>query len=140
MSARSRTIPESAPMPRTSPTNSNIGGGGSGFWAKSRATTELAARLLLMVYSLWALFSRYIIPQKHAETKRGRRWFLLIAAGLVELERQKELQISIEGGWADQLRTGYTRVTEWIRTTAPQFKYQMSAGDVDLANLAASCP
>jgi hypothetical protein len=31
-----------------------------------------------------------------------------------------------------------TRITEWIRTTAPQFKYQMSAADRDLANMAAS--
>jgi hypothetical protein len=30
--------------------------GFSGFAAKSRSTTELAARLLLLVYNLWALF------------------------------------------------------------------------------------
>ena len=110
--------------------------GFSGFCAKSRATTELAARLLLLVYNLWTLFVRFIVPQKHTEAKRGRRWFLLIAARLVESGRQKELQVSIKGGWADQLRTGYSRITEWIRTTAPQFKYQMSAGDLDLAKSA----
>ena len=63
------------------------------------------------------------MPQKHTEAKRGRRWFLLIAARLVQSGRQKELQVSISGGWAEQLRDGYLRLHEWIRTTAPQLKY-----------------
>ena len=96
--------------------------GFSGFSAKSRATSELAARLLLVVYNLWVLFVRFIEPQKHTEAKRGRRWFLLIAARLVQSGRQKEVQVSIRGGWAEQLRTGYTRLHEWISTTAPQLK------------------
>lgn len=96
--------------------------GFSGFCAKARPTTELAARLLLMVYNLWVLFVRFIVPHKHTEAKRGRRWFLLIAGRLVQSGRQKELQISIRGGWAEQLRDGYMRLHEWIRTTAPQLK------------------
>ena len=96
--------------------------GFSGFCAKARATTELAARLLLMVYNLWVLFVRFIVPHRHTEAKRGRRWFLLIAARLVQSGRQKEVQISVRGGWAQQLRDGYVRLYEWIRTTAPQLK------------------
>jgi hypothetical protein len=96
--------------------------GFSGFCAKSRATTELAARLLLLVYNLWVLFVRFIVPHKHTEAKRGRRWFLLIAARLVQSGRQKEVQVSIRGGWAEQLREGYLRLHDWIRTTAPQLK------------------
>jgi hypothetical protein len=99
--------------------------GFSGFCAKARATTELAARLTLLVYNLWVLFVRFIVPQKHTEAKKGRRWFLLIAARLVESGRQKELQVSIRGGWAEQLKEGYTRLHDWIRTTAPQLKYAM---------------
>lgn len=104
-----------------------------GFATKSRATTELAARLLLLVYNLWELLVRVIVPQKHTEAKRGRRWFLLITGRLVESGRQKELQVSIKGGRAHQLRTGYTRITEWLRTTAPQLKYQINARDQSLA-------
>jgi hypothetical protein len=96
--------------------------GFSGFCAQSRATNELAARRLLMVYNLWTLFVRFIVPQKHTEAKRGRCWFLLIAARLVQSGRQKEVQASISGGWAQQLRDGYLRLHEWIRTTAPQLK------------------
>lgn len=91
--------------------------------ADAKATTELAARLLLVVYNLWTLFVRFIVRQKHTAAKRGRRWFLLIAARLVQSGRQKELQVSINGGWAEQLRDGYLRLHEWIRTTAPQLKY-----------------
>jgi len=94
----------------------------SGFCAKSRATTERAARLLLLVYNLWVLFVRFIVPHKHTEAKRGRRWFLFIAARLVQSGRQKEVQVSIRGGWAEQLRDGYLRLHDWIRTTAPQLK------------------
>ena len=96
------------------------------FCSKSRATTELAARLQLLVYNLWTLFVRFIIPQHHTEAKKGRRWFLIIAARLVESGRQKEIQVSIRGGWAEQLKAGYTRLHDWIRTTAPQLKYTFS--------------
>ncbi len=110
--------------------------GFSGFCAQSRATTELAARLLLMVYNLWVLFVRFIEPRKHTEAKRGRRWFLVIAARLVQSGRQKELQVSISGGWARQLRDGYIRLHEWIRSTAPQFNNIMpvsTPGGADFA-------
>ena len=96
--------------------------GFSGFCAKAHSTTELAARLLLLVYNLWVLFVRFIVTHKHTEAKRGRRWFLLIAGRLVQSGRQKELQISVRSGWAEQLRDGYLRRHEWIRSTAPQLK------------------
>jgi len=101
--------------------------GFSGFCAKSRPTTELAARLLLLVDNLWVLFVRSILPEKHTEAKRGRRWYLLIAARLVQSGRQKEVQVSNKGGWAQQMRDGYIRLHDWIRTTAPQLKYTMPA-------------
>jgi len=96
--------------------------GFNGFSAKARATTELAARLLLVVYNLWTLFVRFIVPHQHTEAKRGRRWFLVIAGRLVQSGRQKEVQISVSGGWAEQLRDGFIRLHEWIRSTAPQLK------------------
>jgi hypothetical protein len=96
--------------------------GFSGFCARSRATTELTARPLLLVHDPWVLFVRFIVPHKHTGAKRGRRWFLLIAARLVQSGRQKEIQVSIRGGWAEPLRDGYLRLHDWIRTTAPQFK------------------
>ena len=86
--------------------------GFSGFCAKVRATTELAARLLLVVYSLWVLFVRFIVPHKHTEAKRGRRWFLVIAARLVQSGRQKEIQIIVSGGWAQLLKDGFARLHE----------------------------
>jgi hypothetical protein len=94
--------------------------GFSGFCGRKRAITELAARLLLLVYNLWVLFVRFLQPQAHVEAGRGRRWFLLIAARLVQSGRQKELQLAVSGGWLEKLKDGYLRLHEWIRTTAPQ--------------------
>ena len=108
--------------------------GFSGFCAQARATTELAARLLLLVYNLWILFVRFIEPKRHTEAKKGRRWFLLIAARLVQSGRQKELQVSISGGWAEQLRDGYLRLHEWIRSTAPQLKKVVPLPTGSIAN------
>jgi hypothetical protein len=96
--------------------------GFSGFCGHQRAITELAARLLLLVYNLWVLFVRFLQPQAHVEAGRGRRWFLLIAARLVERGRQKEMQLAISGGWLEQLKDGYLRLHEWIRSTAPQLQ------------------
>ncbi len=73
-------------------------------------------------FNLWVLFVRFIVPQKHTEAKRGRRWFPLIAARLVQSGRQKEVQVSICGSWAEQLKNGYLRLHDWIRTTALQLK------------------
>ena len=114
--------------------------GFGGFCAKSRSAPELPTRLLLHVCNLWTLFVRSIVQQKHTEAKRGRRRFLVIAAGLVESARRNELKVSIKGSWVDRLREGYTRITEWIRTTEPQLKFQMLASDFDLANAATSGP
>jgi hypothetical protein len=96
--------------------------GFSGFCGRKRAITELAARLLLLVYNLWVLFVRFLQPAAHVEAGRGRRWFLLIAARLVQRGRQKEIQLAISGGWLEKLKDGYLRLHEWIRTTAPQLK------------------
>lgn len=102
--------------------------GFSGFCGRKRAITELAARLLLLVYNLWVLFVRFLQPQAHVEAGRGRRWFLLIAARLVERGRQKEMQLAVSGGWLEQLKDGYLRLHEWIRSTAPQLKTDAPPG------------
>jgi hypothetical protein len=68
------------------------------------------------------IFCPFHHPRKHTEAKKGRRWFLIIAARLVESGRQKVLQVSIRGGWAEQLKEGYTRLHDWIQSTAPQLK------------------
>jgi hypothetical protein len=39
----------------------------------------------------------------------GRRWFLLIAARLVQSGRLKTLQVSVSGKWWQQLQAGYLR-------------------------------
>jgi len=96
--------------------------GFNGFCARSRRVSALAARLLLLVYNLLTLFVRLLEPGRHVEAAGSRRWFLVIAARLVENGRQKTLQLSAQGRWWEQLKAGYTRVAEWLASTAPQLK------------------
>jgi len=93
-----------------------------GFCCQKRNATALAARLGLLIYNLWHLFLRLLEPARHVESAGGRRWFLLIAARLVQSGRQKTLQVSVQGKWWEQLRRGYERVCAWLATTAPQLK------------------
>ena len=93
-----------------------------GFCCQKRNATALAARLGLLIYNLWHLFLRLLEPARHVESAGGRRWFLLIAARLVQSGRQKTLQVSVQGKWWEQLRLGYERVCAWLATTAPQLK------------------
>ena len=94
--------------------------GFGGFCSRRRAVSELAARLLLVVYNLWNLFLRLMSPERHIEAAHGRRWFLLIAARLVQSGRQRLLQICATGQWWDQLKAGYQRLCRWLEQTAPQ--------------------
>ena len=94
--------------------------GFDGFTARRRAVSELATRLLLLVYNLWNLFLRLMSPQRHMEAGNGRRWFLLIAARLVQSGRQRVLQICASGPWWQRLKLAYQRLCQWLQATAPQ--------------------
>jgi hypothetical protein len=110
--------------------------GFSGFCSHWRQVSALAARLVLLVYNLWNLFLRLLEPSRHIEAAGGRRWFLVIAARLVQSGRQKSLQVSVRGAWWQQLHAGYTRICEWLATTAPQLKTQRPAPPEIAAQLA----
>lgn len=62
-----------------------------GFCAAKRWVSALAAHLLLLVYNLWSLFARLLKPSRHLEAAGSRRWFLIIAARMIESGRQKTL-------------------------------------------------
>lgn len=69
----------------------------NGFYCHQRNATALAARLWLLIYNLWHLFLRLLEPSRNVESASGRRWFLLIAARLVQSGRQKTLPVSVSG-------------------------------------------
>jgi hypothetical protein len=109
-----------------------------GFCCRKRNATALAARLGLLVYNLWHLFLRLLEPSRHVESAGGRRWFLLIAARLVQSGRQKTLQVSVSGKWWEPLREGYERVCAWLAATAPQLKTGVLAASSPLQIAAAT--
>lgn len=97
--------------------------GFAGFCSGKKEVTALAARLQLLTYNLWNLFLRLMEPSRHIEAFQGRRWFLLIAARLVERKGRKELQISTSGAWWRDLSTGYRRLSDWLKLTASQLDF-----------------
>ena len=107
--------------------------GFEGFCCRRRAATALAARLGLLIYNLWHLFLRLLEPAQHVESAGGRRWFLLIAARLVQSGRQKTLQVSVSGKWWKQLEAGYQRVCAWLASTAPQLKIPLGTTTIPLS-------
>lgn len=96
--------------------------GFDGFCSRRQAVSELAIRLLLLVYNIWNLFLRLMSPDRHIEAAGGRRWFLLIAARLTQSGRQKVIQICAKGAWWNQLKEGYRRLCNWLESTAPQLE------------------
>jgi len=91
-----------------------------GFCSSSAGVTEGAARFTLASAALWNLFMRLMEPGRHVEAPTGRRWCLLMASRLVKTGRQKTLQVCVNGDWWKWLKSGYERLREWLRQTAPQ--------------------
>jgi hypothetical protein len=96
--------------------------GFEGFCATKARVSELAARLLLVVYNLWSVFARLLEPGRHVEAAGSRKWFMVIAGKLVKSGSQYEMQISAQGAWWEGLRRGYRRVLSWLASTAPQLR------------------
>jgi hypothetical protein len=97
--------------------------GFGGFCCRDRIATEMAARLLLLVYNHWNLFLRAMEPKRHVEAFQGRRWFLLMAARLVRSGRALKMKVSVTGEWWRMVSDGFTRVCQWLESTAPQLDF-----------------
>jgi len=41
----------------------------------------------------------------------------------VKTAREKIIKLSVLNSWEKQIKDGYTRVCEWIRSTAPQLAF-----------------
>jgi hypothetical protein len=94
--------------------------GFNGFCSGKKQVSGLAGQLVALVYNLWSLYMRIIVPDKHVEAVKSRRWFLLMAGKLVVSGRQKELAIGAQGAWWQLIKEGYRRVARWLEATAPQ--------------------
>jgi hypothetical protein len=96
--------------------------GFGGFCSKHAGVTEIAARLLLLCYDLWTIFSRAMNPNGHTEAKTSRKWHLLIAARLIKSGRQRTMRISVCRDWQEELMRGYRAISFWLNSTAPQLE------------------
>ena len=95
-----------------------------GYCSQRAAMTELAARLVLLTYNLWSLFTRLmgLNPGHHSEAVKSRRDFLFLAAQVVESGRQRVVKLAVKAEWWETLKACYERLRTWLATTAPQLE------------------
>ena len=97
-----------------------------GYCSGRAVVTELAARLVLLAYNLWSLFTRLmgLNPGHHTEAIKSRRNFLFLAAQVVESGRQRTVKLAVTTDWWQVLKGCYERLRTWLAATAPQLEAQ----------------
>ena len=97
-----------------------------GYCSGRAVVTELAARLVLLTYNLWSLFTRLMVlnPGHHTEAIKSRRDFLFLAAQVVESGRQRTVKLAVKAEWWKTLKVCYQRLRTWLVATAPQLEEQ----------------
>jgi hypothetical protein len=95
-----------------------------GYCSQRAVVTELAARLVLLTYNLWSLFTRLLglTPGHHAEAVTSRRDFLFLAAQVVQSGRQRVVKLAVKASWWEVLKGCYERLRTWLAATAPQLE------------------
>jgi hypothetical protein len=95
-----------------------------GYCSQRAVVTELAARLVLLTYNLWSLFTRLmgLNPGHHSEAVKSRRDFLFLAAQVVESGRQRVVKLAVKAEWWQVLKACYERLRTWLVSTAPQLE------------------
>ncbi len=95
-----------------------------GYCSQRAVVTELAARLVLLTYNLWSLFTRLmgLTPGHHSEAIKSRRDFLFLAAQVVESGRQRVVKLAVKAEWWSVLKACYERLRTWLAATAPQLE------------------
>lgn len=83
-----------------------------GCCSQRAVVTELAARLVLLTYNLWSLFTRLtgLTPGHHTEAIKSRRDFLFLAAQGVESGRQRPVKLAVKLEWWKVLKACYERL------------------------------
>ncbi len=95
-----------------------------GYCSPRAVVTELAARLVLLTYNLWSLFTRLLglNPGHHSEAVKSRRDFLFLAAQVVESGRARVLKLAVKAEWWEVLKASSERLRRWLVSTAPQLE------------------
>jgi hypothetical protein len=95
-----------------------------GYCSRRAVLTELAARLVLLTYNLWSLFTRPmgLTPGHHSEAVKSRRDFLFLAAQVVESGQQRVVKLAVKAEWWETLKARYERLRTGLAATAPQLE------------------
>lgn len=91
-----------------------------GYCSGKAVVTELAARLVLLVFTRLMGLN----PGHHPEAIKSRRNFLFMAAQVVASGRQHTLKLAVTAEWWQVLKGCYERLRTWLAATAPQLESQ----------------
>lgn len=97
-----------------------------GYCRQRAVVTEPAARLVLLTYNLWRLFTRLMgsNPGHHTAAIPSWRDFLFLAAQVVESGRQRTVKLAGKAEWWAVLKACAERLRPWLATTAPPLEKQ----------------
>lgn len=85
--------------------------GFAGFCSQKAVVSECAARLLLMVYNLWAMFARVTLDRDgHTEAITSRYELLMVPSRLVLSGRKRSVKLAVSGKFARRLKAAYERL------------------------------
>ncbi len=110
--------------------------GFAGFCAQKAVISECAARILLLIYNLWAMFVRVTQNRdSHTEAVTSRYELLMVPCRLVTSGRQRQVKLAIGEKFKERLQAAYQRLLAWLNTTAPQLalsSYKLPEWDLQL--------
>jgi hypothetical protein len=92
----------------------------AGFCSQDANVSELSARMNLLSYNLWSLFSRFFNSEGHTEAKKSRREYLLMPGRICKTAAKNTLKIFLLDDKWEALIKGYEKLKEWVNSTAPQ--------------------
>jgi hypothetical protein len=86
--------------------------------------TKPAARLLVLTYNLWRVFTRLLglNPGQHTEAIKSEWDFLLLAAQVVESGRQRVAKLAVKAERWAKLKACYERLRAWLAAVGPQLE------------------
>ena len=119
----SRNFTATAPIAKTSSTNSRTSGGWGGFTTHDLLRCQVAARHVALVYNWWSLFVRCVEPERPREAVTSRPLLLSAVGRVLESGRQFTLRLTSTHGDAAAAQTLLTNLSTFLtglKTAAEQ--------------------
>lgn len=97
--------------------------GWGGFTSKDLSSTKIMASIVALVSNWWNIYSRLIIPQKHAEAITSRPLLLDAVGVMIRGKRERRIRLSTNNKAAKKIALATQNLVHFLnRVTAEQFE------------------